>query len=80
MCTENVRDGAGGGGGALMCLQVLNKPRIDPRPDPAKGSSQHGLSSRVAKGQVQFSKHRLLGSKCACFPLVSAGGCICLEY
>lgn len=77
MCTENVREG---GGGSLMCLQVLNKPRIDQGSDPAQGSSHHGLSSRVAKGQIQFSKHRLLVSKCACLPSVSAGGCICLEY
>ena len=77
MCTENVREG---GGGRLMCLQVLNKPRIDPRPDPARGSSHRGLSSTVTKGQIQFSKHRLLVSKHACLPSVSAGGCICLEY
>lgn len=47
--------------------QVLNKPRIDLRPGPAPGSSHPGLSSRVAKGQVRFSKHRLLVSKCSCF-------------
>ena len=75
MCTENVRERE-----SPMYLQVLNKPGIDLRPGPAPGSSHHGLSRRVAKGQIQFSKHRLLVSKCSCFRSVSAGGCICLEY
>ena len=50
-----------------------------PKTWPSSGFSHHGLGSRVAKGQIQFTTPRLLVSKCSCFCSESAGGCICLE-
>ena len=45
-------------GASLMCLQVLNKPRINPRPDPARrrGRGREGNSQVDRTGEKQGGK------------------------